>query len=411
MPSVLVVGFNVRPLARSAKKAGLKVLAVDFWGDLDLAQWVDKHLAMLDQQPNQRPDRPQIPTADALVSGVQQLLEEAGPVDHLIASGGFDDHPKAWKKLGSLAPLAGNSSEVMINARNRQLIGKIAEKCGVALPTSFEVNSFKTFQAAVNKLELPLLVKPKFGSGGFHTRILESEADLENYANRHQFSDVDPILVQRLIAGTDASVSILGNGQEAITVSVNEQLIGLPELGKGRTKAYCGNIIPLETSSEMGAHLATVSEEISCHLGLLGSNGFDFVVDSSGTPYFMEINPRVQATIEAIELVSNVNVVSLHLQACQGHLPEEKTKIRASCARVVVYAQTDCEIPNLSNIPGVVDIPMPGSVASRGDPVCTVNHIAASRKAAFDGAWDIVKMIYNNLRPIHRIQKEESNNK
>ena len=254
-------------------------------------------------------------------------------------------------------------------------------------------------------------MKPKFGSGGFHTRVFESETDLDNYADRHKFSVTDPILVQTLIAGTDASVSILGNGQESVTVSVNEQLIGLPELGKGRTKAYCGNIIPLETSPETKAQLAKVSEDISCHLGLLGSNGFDFVVDSSDTVYFMEINPRIQATIEAIELVSNVNVVSQHLQACQGHLPKDAPKIRAFCARVIVYAQTDCEIPNLSNIPGIVDIPMPGSVASRGDPVCTVNHIAATRKTALDGAWDIVKTIYNNLRPIHRIQKAEGNNK
>ena len=411
MSSVLVVGFNVRPLARSAKKAGMKVLAVDFWGDLDLIQWTDEQLAVLDQQPNQRPDRPQIPTAEALVSGVQQLLDKAGPVDYIIASGGFDDHPEAWKRLGNLAPLAGNTTEVMINARNRQLTNKIAKKYGAALPTSFEVNSQKTFQAAVNKLELPIIVKPKFGSGGFHTRVLESEAELDSYADRHHFSIPNPILVQNLIAGIDASVSILGNGQEAVTVSVNEQLIGLPELGKRRTKAYCGNIIPLETSPEIKAHLATISEDISCHLELQGSNGFDFVVDASETPYFMEINPRIQATIEAIELVSNVNVVSLHLQACQGHLPKDEPIIRAFCARVIVYAQTDCEIPNLSNIPGIVDIPMPGSVASRGDPVCTVNHIAATRKTALDRAWDIVKTIYNNLRPIHRIQKVEGNNK
>ncbi|MFX0077929.1 MAG: ATP-grasp domain-containing protein [Candidatus Hermodarchaeota archaeon] len=411
MSSVLVVGFNVRPLARSAKKAGLKVLAVDFWGDLDLIQWADEQLAVLDQQPNQRPDRPQISTADALVNGVQQLLEKAGPVDHIIASGGFDDHPEAWKRLGKLAPLAGNTTEAMINARDRQMTSKIAKKYGAALPTSFEVISHKRFRVAVNKLELPILVKPKCGSGGFHTRVLESEADLENYADRHHFSVADPILVQNLIDGTDTSVSILGNGQEAVTVSVNEQLIGLPELGKRRTKAYCGNIIPLETSPEIKDHLATVSQEISCHLGFQGSNGFDFVVDPSGTPYFMEINPRVQATIEAIELVSNVNVVSLHLQACQGHLPKDKPKIRAFCTRVIVYAQTDCEIPNLSNFPGIADIPMPGSVASRGDPVCTVNHIAATRKAALDGAWDIVKTIYNNLRPVHQIQKEENNNK
>ncbi|MFW9831702.1 MAG: hypothetical protein ACFFD8_08005, partial [Candidatus Thorarchaeota archaeon] len=75
MQSILVVGFNVRPLARSAKKAGYRVLAVDFWGDHDLSQWTDEQIAILDQQPNQRPDRPKLPTADALLMGVQQILE------------------------------------------------------------------------------------------------------------------------------------------------------------------------------------------------------------------------------------------------------------------------------------------------------------------------------------------------
>ena len=34
--SILIVGFNSRPLAHSLKSAGYEVFAVDFFGDLDL---------------------------------------------------------------------------------------------------------------------------------------------------------------------------------------------------------------------------------------------------------------------------------------------------------------------------------------------------------------------------------------
>ena len=39
----LVVAFNARPIATSAKKANYKILAVDFFGDLDL-QAVAEHV-------------------------------------------------------------------------------------------------------------------------------------------------------------------------------------------------------------------------------------------------------------------------------------------------------------------------------------------------------------------------------
>jgi predicted ATP-grasp superfamily ATP-dependent carboligase len=400
MESVLVVGFNVRPLARSAKKSGYRVLAVDFWGDMDLSEWADEHIAILHQQPDQRPDRPFTPTAESLVTGAQQLLEEHGPVEYIIASGGFDNHLEAWKHLGTLGKLAGNSSEGMQKARNRSLTHEIAKRNGAATPRSFEATDRKQFVWATNQLALPILVKPKFGSGGFHSRVLQTEDDLNHYMVRRTFTHREPVLVQDLIQGTDASVSLLGSGKASVTLSVNEQLIGLPELGKGRTKAYCGNIIPLQTTSEIVTQISAISEEICNQLNLVGSNGIDFVVDKKGTPYFMEINPRIQATIEALELVSNYNVARLHIDAWKGKLPQERSSLQASCTRIIVYAKTACQIPNLSNIPGVVDIPIPGSHANRGDPICTVNHVAATKEDSLEGAWHIVNTIYSHLTPV-----------
>ncbi len=400
MPSVLVVGFNVRPLARSAKKAGYRVLAVDFWGDLDLSDWADAYTSVLDQQPHHRPERPLVPTTEALVTGVQQLIEEEGSVEYILTSGGFDDHPDAWHHLNQLGNLLGNSTQTLIRARDRQLTLEMAQQAGAATPKSSEVTTAKQLLTATNLFDLPILVKPKYGSGGFHTRVLRTEKEITQYVQRHHFTATAPLLVQELIIGTDASVSILGSGKSSLALSINEQLIGLPELGKGKTKAYCGNIIPLDTSSETTHQLAKVSEEISSKLELMGSNGFDYVIATDGTPYFMEINPRIQATIEAIELVSNINLVSLHIDACQGRLPPSAPKPKGFCARVIVYSKSTCRVPDLRNIPGVVDIPIPGSIAERGDPICTVNHIGETREQALNGAREIVKTIYNHLRPI-----------
>ncbi len=397
-PWVLVIGFNVRPLARSAKLAGFRVLAVDYWGDLDLQQWTDHQIAVLNQQPDERPDRPSIPTVQTLIEGAEQLLSRHDEVQHILVSGGFDDNPTEWTTLIDLGPLAGNTPELMKSARDRKTTADLAQRCGAEIPAGESAKSKKTFRNAVTRLALPVVVKPSHGSGGSFTQILRTEEEAASYAIRHAFGKA-PVIVQELVVGTDASVSVLGTGQTACAVSVNEQLIGLPRLGRGRTKAYCGNVVPLQADSSVIAGLASVAEEMTEGLGLLGSNGFDFVVTEGGTLYFMEINPRFQGTLEAIELATGANQVRLHIDACEGHIPDEAPPHTASCARIIVYAQQRCLIPNLSSVSGIVDIPLPGSYADPGDPVCTVNHVAPTHKEALEGAWRIVDTVYRQLHP------------
>ncbi len=45
--SILVVGFNTRPLVYSLKKAGYDVFAVDFFGDLDLFPYVKDYIIVM----------------------------------------------------------------------------------------------------------------------------------------------------------------------------------------------------------------------------------------------------------------------------------------------------------------------------------------------------------------------------
>jgi len=397
-PWLLVVGFNARPLARSAKQAGFRVLAVDYWGDLDLAQWADQYFSVLRQQREQRPDRPTVSAAKTLVEGARHLLADHAPVQHILVGGGLDDFPEAWDALAGLGPLAGNASNVIEKARDRRLVAELARRCGGAVPLGTQVLSATSLRRAVNRLTLPVVVKPSKGSGGFFTRVLRTERDVSRYTARHRFDRTEPLLVQDLIVGKDASVSVLGTGENAVAVSVNEQLIGLSRLGRGGTKAYCGNVVPLQARPQVRARLAQVAEEMATRLRLVGSNGFDFVVARDGTPYFMEVNPRFQATIEAFELTTEANLVRLHLGACSGRLPSTSPRSLRTCARVIVYARQRCTVPDLRQFPNVVDLSLHGSRADPGDPICTVNHIGAKRADALKGAWQTIAAIYQRLR-------------
>ena len=87
------------------------------------------------------------------------------------------------------------------------------------------------------------------------------------------------------------------------------------------------------------------------------------------------------------------------MQACEGVLPKKNINHHSTCARIIVYAQQSCQIPELQNFSGVVDISYPGSYADRGDPICTVNHLGENRTQALSGAWEVVYEIYQQLHP------------
>jgi predicted ATP-grasp superfamily ATP-dependent carboligase len=112
-------------------------------------------------------------------------------------------------------------------------------------------------------------------------------------------------LFQEYINGTHASVSLISTEHEAISVSVNEQLIGLDSVYAPGPFAYCGNISPFVTKSSERMRIRTqmseIAEFLTTELGLVGSNGIDFVV-TDDVPFVIEVNPRFQGSLDTVEL-------------------------------------------------------------------------------------------------------------
>jgi len=182
------------------------------------------------------------------------------------------------------------------------------------------------------------------------------------------------MIVQDFVAGRPASVSVIGAGGRARAVAANEQLIG-PYWTGAEAFRYSGNITPLEPAFP---GLAEMAEEIVSRLGLLGSNGVDFLLTDSG-PVVVEVNPRFQGSLDTVEMATGLNLFQAHVDAFRDLLPD-RPRARSSAGRAIIYAQKDLVAPEMAIDEWTADVPRPGWRIKKGDPVLSLLARGTSRK-------------------------------
>lgn len=380
-----IIGFNARPIACSAKRAGAKVFVSDYWGDEDLSACCDSWIAILTPTPGDRQRQPlEIPLYEGLVENLFYLTEEQ-KIDYFIVGSGFDDHIDALQPLYEEGVLIGCSPQQMKRARNFESLKKIAEAYDVRMPRRLEVRDPEEAIENSAALRFPYLVRPTHSGGGSGIRFVRSTADVARVFGEPEDGEYESRILQQYVGGNDISSSVLAAGDLALTVSVQGQLIGMPTAGRNCGFAYCGNYYPSGLDRETESSIKKVSEAISTKLKLSGSVGLDFIIDMSGQIWLMEVNPRIQGTLELIEAASDMSLTNLHVLASEGVLPEKIPKIKPG-VKMIVYSRRDGIVPNLSKYPNTVDRTPSGVVVNMRDPICTVIEVGISMKDCYGKA-------------------------
>jgi predicted ATP-grasp superfamily ATP-dependent carboligase len=192
----------------------------------------------------------------------------------------------------------------------------------------------------------------------------------------------DDFFLQEFIHGIDVSASVLSTGKQALTIAINEQLIGLKNLGPMQRFSFCGSVTPLRTS--VAREIEEISNSIATDLGLVGTNGIDFIIGANG-PVIVEVNPRFQATLDTIERALGINLVEAHIKSCQGELVPRARYSRFAC-RTVYFAEHDFYVKKTCEDQNYMDIPRKGTFIERAKPVISAIGYGKSRDCAFNNA-------------------------
>ncbi len=350
---LLVIGFSVRHIACSAARAGHHVVAADAFCDLDLCKCTSEAFLL---------------SQEGAVQSLQILAEKVSPDAIVLGPGLEEARVQGFNVLN-------NPPEKAALVSDKLWLVRWLERRGYP---------FIKTQTSAEGIDFPAVIKPRKGAGGVGCRLVGSRADL---------GLEDGLIVQELIEGRPGSVSVIGNGRESRAIATNEQIIGATFAGAEGFR-YSGNITPLEPDCP---ELADMAEEIITELRLVGTNGVDFLLTDKG-PVVVEVNPRFQGSLDTVELSTGLNVFKAHMEAFRGILPERPVPSR-SAGRIIFYAREDLKIvPGLfleGLVDGLTDIPRPGSLIKKGDPVASILATGANRA-------DVLKLLMDRAAELSR---------
>ena len=144
-------------------------------------------------------------------------------------------------------------------------------------------------QKAVEKLGLPMFVKPTDGGSSFGVTKVKSVEDFDK-AVEYAFSEGNMLIAEAAIVGRELTCAVYYNGKENVALPVIEiltenEFFDYEAKYNGHSKEVC----PAQIPDSLREEIQETSKKIYSHLGCAGLVRVDYICAEDGL-YFLEVN-------------------------------------------------------------------------------------------------------------------------
>lgn len=160
-----------------------------------------------------------------------------------------------------------------------------------------------------------MLIKPADGVACQGIKVLNSFEELQE-SLKHMETSLTHVLLQDFVEGQPCSVSLLSNGVEALSISLNLQKIEFNDNGL----EYNGGEVPWDHPLKEEA-LGMAKNIVESIDGLKGYVGVDMIL--ADKVYFIEINSRLTTPYVVLRDLMDINLGLAIVDSAMGNLPGE----------------------------------------------------------------------------------------
>jgi len=352
--SLLVVGASARSAAFSASRAGYRPVAIDLFGDVDLAECCK--VEIWDYQ------------TETLLRVAKRL-----PACAWLYTGALENWPGMVRSLALQRPLYGNSFQVLSAVRDPWRLAAALRKHGCRVA---KLSNSQRGAIPGNWVKKPL----RSAGGNGVARVV---------GHHSVTSDRQPSYLQEYIHGPSYGAVYTATADCTILLGITRQLIGAAWTGANGLR-YCGSIGPVDLCNSQQHEFRRLGDAVAAEFDLRGLFGIDVVVNTEGV-WTLEVNPRYTASVELLERARDMAAIKYHVAACEGRTISDpsSTSDQGCFGKAILFAKRRVRIlDNFTKLvssfnagqswPAIADIPSPGAIIEKGRPVTTVFAEAAT---------------------------------
>ncbi len=196
-------------------------------------------------------------------------------------------------------PYVGSPPQACRQTFDKPMAKAIAERAGLKTPASAvlpqstfrDLGAGVLLDALVDRLGLPLVVKPTRGGSALGASVVRSAEDLPA-AMVECFAYGEPALIEHWIDGTEVAVSVIdtGGGPRALPAVEIVPESGTYDFYARYTAGTTEFFTPARLEDAVGDEVTRVALEAHRALGLRDISRTDIIVDRAGQPWLIDVN-------------------------------------------------------------------------------------------------------------------------
>jgi carbamoyl-phosphate synthase large subunit len=222
-------------------------------------------------------------------------------------------------------PIAGTSPSSIEAAEDREQFSALCRRLGIKLPPHGTAHSALDAGEVVDRVGLPVVIRPSFVLGGRKMRVIYSYDELSEYLTDLYGSAADsdlteaPLLIDRFLeAATEIDVDAVFDGHELLVGGIMEHV---EEAGVHSGDSAC--VTPPPTlSEEASKQIMAAVEELARALEVRGLINIQFAVKGNEA-FVLEANPRGSRTVPFISKASGIPLAKVAARVMMGATLEQ----------------------------------------------------------------------------------------
>ncbi|RYZ21144.1 MAG: pyruvate carboxylase [Chitinophagaceae bacterium] len=216
----------------------------------------------------------------------------------------------------------GPDPEVMQQLGDKVLAKTIARECGVPMIESSRVplDSLETAQAEAARIGFPLMLKAAAGGGGRGMRVIRSGQELEKSfpeakrEARNAFGD-DTVFFEKFIEQPKhIEVQVVAD-RHGNVMHLYERDCSLQRRFQKIVEVAPAFNLPQQSRQKLYDYAVQLCRAV----GYNNVGTVEFLVDTDGEVYFIEVNPRIQVEHTVTEMVTGFDIVKTQIRIAEGH--------------------------------------------------------------------------------------------